>query len=283
MVTIKDFLFVVVLYKKKLTDSITVQSLGSSTVEKDLKIDLFIYDNSPVKEGDEVDPQLNILKYVHNPANGGLSKAYNMAGKFAQKIGKKWLLLFDQDTIVSNNAAAIYLESINRYPDIKLFSPILKSGEVIVSPSMFRARRGRPIKAINPGLHSLKNMSPLNSGIAVEIDFFESIGGYNEAVKLDYSDYAFIDRVKKHTEKFYLIDLTFAHELSAHEDVSQEMSIKRFSSLCEGLINSSANKFDLFNSFFVALRRCLRLTLNHRTTVFFKELSNQFFKQKNKP
>ena len=82
-------LCVIVLYKCKLEDSKSYQSLL-----RDKDITIFAYDNSPTPQ--EVNVK-NVI-YVHDSQNSGLGVAYNKAAQYAKCEHFEWLLLLDQET-----------------------------------------------------------------------------------------------------------------------------------------------------------------------------------------
>lgn len=274
-----DILIVIVIYKCELEYSKTFTSLKNSlgdVLDIQKKINIYIYDNSPIAQKVLEYKGLRI-DYVHDPSNSGISKAYNSAANFAWELNKRWLILFDQDTSISYGAIDAYKDAFIKYNEIKLFSPLLYSKGTIISPSVFKYRKGRPPKN-HPitGINSLKELSPLNSGMAIKLDEFLEIGGYNESVPLDYSDFAFIDRFKKYNNSFVILNLKLEHGLSSYEKVPIDISIKRYKSLCIGLVNSSNGKLNLLLSFFVALQRCVKLTIEYKEINYIKILYAEF-------
>ncbi len=93
---------VVVIYKLEIAASKTIASLHSLGRQPGLEISLLIYDNSPSPQTCE-HPIANLfpVTYVHDPQNGGLAPAYNRALQMAEANGAEWLLLLDQDTVLS--------------------------------------------------------------------------------------------------------------------------------------------------------------------------------------
>ncbi|WP_316786222.1 glycosyltransferase [Pedobacter frigiditerrae] len=276
-ITLQDIAIVIVLYGKNLVDTDTYKGLLVATTADNLgQMNLVVYDNSLEADSNINTTDLKVIKYFHDPSNPGVSHAYNYAAEFAKQQKMRWLILFDQDTKITNGALEIYIRHINEYQDIRLFSPMLISNNYIVSPSIFKNRRGRSIKSLTFGLKDFAELSPLNSGIAISLATFFKVGGYNESVPLDYSDYAFIDRVKNHVDRFFLLPLEFDHGLSSFEKPSLSSSLFRFESLCKGLINTSENRRSMRQSFLVAGRRAARLTFKYKNPIFIKVLMQKF-------
>ena len=94
------FFFVLVLYKCKLSDSVSFISISNSLKENGIKADILIWDNSPEPQKlSSVDKEVwDFVKYRHCPENDGVSKAYNAGAVIANNLDRKWLILLDQDT-----------------------------------------------------------------------------------------------------------------------------------------------------------------------------------------
>lgn len=277
-ITLKNISIVIVLYNTKLESSITFKSLTDCFRDEDnSKIDLIIYDNSPSRQDIVPDnfPMWNIT-YIHDENNPGVSKAYNEASKVAITLGKEWLLLTDQDTQFPRVSILEYIKSANEHNDIKLFVPYLKSGEINFSPSKYYFSRGFIWKKPLPGIHSFKNKMLLNSGIFVNLDAFKSVGGYNEKVKLYFSDFEFINKFKKKYNIFYLVDFVCKHELSDVVKVDIDAAKKRFYYYCEGGYQSSISKFNFMQLFITIFLRSMKLSLKYRNFVFLKIFSKRF-------
>jgi hypothetical protein len=94
-------LAVAALYKQSPSESRALSSFISimqANPELASQFSLVVYDNSP-----EVQQGRNDFAhhYVHDPTNGGLVAAYDYALLRAEKMGCEWLLLLDQDTILT--------------------------------------------------------------------------------------------------------------------------------------------------------------------------------------
>jgi len=87
-----DVLGIIVLYNTRVTESKTISSLNEALTISNTYLDVIVYDNSLNRTADKNNfkyGRLNI-RYVHDPSNAGVSKAYNWGAKYADKIpGKK--------------------------------------------------------------------------------------------------------------------------------------------------------------------------------------------------
>lgn len=269
---------IIVLYKYDLESSATVQSLNKSLERSGLSLDLLVYDNNPKHERGEKTFRFGNFNvhYIYDPSNPGIGKAYNTGAAIASQKGKKWFLLLDEDTVFPVDGMDKYIQAVNTYQDQSLFAPVLKAGEIIISPSRYRWKRGFPVKSIDKGVHCLKTYSPINSGMLVEAGLFGLSGGYHNQIKLDFSDFYFIDKLKKHIRQFVVIDLVMEHSLSSVSE-KKELSVmlNRFIHYCTGAKYSAAEDIKSFPVFFaIVFLRAVKLGLSFRSFrfvgIFFK-------------
>ncbi len=275
--SVDDILLIIVLYNISLVESPTFMSLTKSLANyPEKQVDLFVYDNSPVSiYQNEI---LNNWKihYIHDPSNPGVSKAYNEGFKLGKKLNKKWLMLLDQDTQFAVNSFSKYSEAIEHNPNLSLIAPILISeNRDIYSPCLYRFKRGFPLKNIQLGLQEINNKSVLNSGLLIRVDMFEKVGGYNENLKLDFSDFDFLDRYRKLNSSFYIIDVECVHDLSSTED-DLNKALKRFNRYCISAKILAKVNFDTFILMGITLFRSYKLSIKFKNIsfiwTFFKSL-----------
>lgn len=268
-----EILAVLVLYRQELSATATFTSLSQS-LEKCELLDLLVYDNSPasmqLKQNEDYTGWR--VHYRHDPSNPGVSKAYNAGAQLARQLGKKWLLLLDQDTFFPENALAGYCQAVVEYPDITIFAPVLKTGDMICSPCRYWARTGFPLKSVTPGLQSFENRAVLNSGTLVSVDIFERCGGFDELIRLDFADFAFNNRLRQYCDSFYTLPIECGHGFSGAEALSLDDALRRFEVFSEGAEHSINNFTDAMLYRLVVLKRCLRLTFQFRSLRFMKAL-----------
>ena len=245
-------LCVIVLYKCKLEDSKSYQSLL-----RDKDITIFAYDKSPTPQ--EVNVK-NVI-YVHDSQNSGLGVAYNKAAQYAKCEHFEWLLLLDQDTIFSYKAMDIYMKSIMDYPYIKMFVPIhqIADGRYI-SPARYICKGSHPIHTMKSGLLKFKVAAPINSGVMVNVDAFYKAGGYDEKVILDFSDIRFMEKFQKIYPEFYAIrEVVCLQEFSIEERDFNKLMVRYKIFLQCALACKREYWGDYFSYFFVTAKRTLRL------------------------
>jgi rhamnosyltransferase len=267
---INDTIIILVLYKKKLNESMSFQALDNIFSNKNISVDLFIYDNSPtamVQKEKYRSGYFNII-YQHDAANLGLSKAYNEGYKIAKKLNKRWLLLLDQDTYFSEEIFIQYFHSINNNPDIHLFAPILTDQDKIFSPCKYFLKRGFRIKDIKPGIHSLKKVALLNSGMLIAKSAFEECGGYNEKIRLDFADFEFLERFKKYHPDFCLVGYRCKHMFASISDKNQQEIMNRYKYFCHSAVQFSRTGAGYFILMFWTLLRGIKLSLKYKNFIF---------------
>lgn len=259
---------IMVVYNKKINNCDSFQSILKMKRDN-CDLNLFVYDNSfnsqVVNDYDGIQ-----IEYLHDPKNSGVSKAYNEGVLRSAKRNKKWVLLVDQDTILPNNLLKKYHEAIFQNPEIKLFSPILKlENGKIFSPCRYLFKRGFHLTTINPGLHSLKKISPVNSGMVIDVKTFFEVGGYNNKVKLDFGDFQFIERFRKKHIMFFVVDVIGIQDFSNNE-ISYNSQLTRFKFYCEGARDIEKDSIiDWISYNFFTLSRSINLSLRYKNISFF--------------
>ena len=254
-----DILFVIVLYKCKFADSKTYKSFLAGHND----ITIFVYDNSS-------EPQVidlpNVI-YLHDPANSGLSIAYNTAAKYARRNNYKWILLLDQDSDFSDVDINDYIASINQHNNIHLFAPTVMSGNRYMSPSKMRHKFSTLQKSVPVGFIDLNKYSPINSGMCINVKAFFKCGGYNEKVSLDYSDFQFIERFKRLNSTAFIIDVVVRQNFSVFAD-SKEITINRYKIFCNCLKACERRSFvDNCEYFFVVFKRGTSICIKFKSLI----------------
>ncbi len=268
-------MIIVVVYNRKLEACESFRSIRN-IAKKEPELNLFVYDNSPVAQEIRNHEGLKI-SYFHDPKNSGVSKAYNKGVAFAQESRKEWVLLLDQDTSLPSTIIADYASAIEKHQTINLFVPILKlgSGEVF-SPFRYRFKRGFYLQHIEAGVHSLEKIAPVNSGMTVRVETFLQVGGYNDKVKLDFSDFQFIERFKGFNPEFYVMDVVCIQDFSDNETSLQSQK-RRFEFFVDGARNIEKRNFlDLIQYHNIVLARALKLTVRFRNMTFLKHYLGRF-------
>lgn len=263
-----DILFVIVIYKKHLLES---ESYRSFLSEEKVKA-LYVYDNSPNRQ------EINFPEviYNHDSRNLGLSRAYNTAAKYARDRGYSWIILLDQDSDFSSITISDYINAINYTPNIRLFAPLVQSGEKFMSPSKVHHKHSTLQNSVPTGIVNLREYSPINSGMCINVDAFFECGGYNENVPLDYSDFQFVERFRRHYQFAYIIDKVVKQDFSVFSD-DEASTLKRYAIFCRCLKGCERSSLsDNFWYFFTVLKRGTSICLRLRTLKPYQILWTQY-------
>ena len=263
---------VLVLYRQSLADSMTFQSLGPSVRGLPTPLPLLVYDNSPTPMGHPGSASYDgwDIQYIHDPTNPGISRAYQEGARLAAERLKPWLLLLDQDTRFPPDWLTRYLAEVQRHPDVKLFAPILRSKGRILSPCIYRFKRGFSLDRIEPGPQSLTGLSLLNSGMWIAVEDYLAVGGHEVRIALDFADHEFIERFKRRHDRFVLVDAECVHDFFQGTEQSTASHLNRFRYYCRGATYASKGVMDrMITAFVIGARACL-LCYRHGSLGFLR-------------
>lgn len=273
----KNILLVLVIYGCTVEQSTTYKTLIATNAEA--VRNMFIYDNSPIEQT----TSLNVAKYVCDTSNGGLSKAYNEAYKFAISNGYQWLLLLDQDTHFPKNALECYKKAAIDNMAQMIVPRHKVAGDLYMSPTPYRWKSS-DLKAQTPtGLVNFSTCSPINSGIMVTVESFMKAGGYDEKVWLDFSDVCFIEKYKRHYTSFYVMpEVTCLQEFSGL-DTDPKKVYKRFCIYLECARNySKTHLADKLAMLITTLRPTLSRTIKECTSKYLNAYWNIYIRDNKK-
>lgn len=282
--SLKDILFVIVLYNLKLEKSTTFNSLKNAIEFTDevYEVDLYVYDNSLLFNSDLSVNYDNIcLKYIHDSNNSGVSVAYNKASEYATTKNKKWMLIFDQDTSIPIDALTKYIEALRKWPDQPLYAPKLYSNGILLSPCNYVFYKGFHLKSIKSGINTVKRKNILNSGALISLTAYRKVDGYDSNVWLYFSDFVFFNRLKQYYKYFVVLDVSYEHELSSDDYKDLNFAKNRFNLYCEGAKAASVSdksKFASFAYFITVFLRSILLSVRLNDKNFFVIFLNKFIK-----
>ncbi len=263
-----SLLVVMVVYKMKLAESPTYQSLTRTLATSHKSLSLFVYDNSPHPQSMPLVANWEIT-YHHNLTNPGVSKAYNEGFNVAKAQGKKWLLLADQDTAFPENIFDLYKRCVQEF-GVPIVVPLLTDHKGVVSPLKFYSGGGQRQKKLLGSIRlSLKEYLFHNSGLLVSTEVFEKANGYDEHLPLDFSDFSFVHRLRKENLFFALSKITCAHHLATTSSATLQERLARFESYLKA--GSYFNKNYLSSRMILPVRlflRAVKLTFQCRSFQF---------------
>lgn len=225
--------FFIVAYNENYFESVTFKTLIESfkNHKNGSVLEIYIYDNTPdeswVVEKKHIDDSINVNYFTQNK-NKGISYAYNFLSSKAEENSKEWFVILDQDT-------ALPIDFYKKYTNIndfyKIQCPRVYVGENLASPAFYKNYRSHFITTEVKDSIDLKDVSCINSGLLLNIEYFNSIGRYNEKIELDFCDHDFIDKVKKSgVKKIGIIDADLQQDFSysTHSKVQALSRYKMF-------------------------------------------------------
>ena len=277
-----DTLPVIVLYNTTLADSVTFQSLKKvvSFYRLPERINIMVCDNSPTPQVtmDYIQQEkLFTIHYLHDAQNPGVSRSYNRGARLAERLHKRWLLLLDQDTVLPANFLPQYQTALQKYPNYPLYAPQLYSGTALFSPCRYAFGKGSNLHHIESGVHTMTHRNVLNSGLLIQLDAFKAVGGYDEKVKLYFSDFAFFERLKRVYRKFVVIGCQLEHQLSSVDYSDHSFALKRFSLYCKGARQTSrGNLLAYLNQAITVGLRSVLMSWRFKSLQFFSAFFQSF-------
>lgn len=190
---------VIIIYNKKITESITFNSIKNSD------LNILLIDNSTDNKIQDYNLKYakeNNLNYLSKNKNIGLSKAYNIAIDYFKDKNISHLILFDDDTKVSNE----YLELLNNFSYVEkaCYAPLIYNGDKIVNPTYhddnylieyIKTKNYNTIDDIKPLIKSNK-LFAINSGLIIPYKVFDEFR-YDEKIFLDCVDHYFCREIYK--------------------------------------------------------------------------------------
>lgn len=266
----ENALIVVVLYEIDIENSITLLQLFRLKLTSSKFPEILIYDNSKQPRLKDRDHD-KITYYYHNIENAGVAGAYNYALSLSKACQKDWLILFDQDTQISDKYFEELQKNVLTYPEHNLFCPTVISYNKIISPALYFAEKTFKLKSIEAGIKRAKNYTVINSGLLVRVSELDALGGYDSDLPLDFSDHLFFHNYKKRNHSFVLINCSVKHSLSSYSDVKFDVVLKRFKLYRRSSIIYARKVGSPYPVVWLAMR-ALKLSIKFAKIDFFKSL-----------
>lgn len=142
----------------------------------------FIFDNTGSDSGiKEQLQQLSKVEFIQNDNNKGIANPLNAAAKKAIAENFDWMLMMDQDSYFSDNSISQYFNCCRKHVGKE-------------NVAMFGTRYGR---IHNPSSETCKHVETnelIISGSLVNLNLFEQIGNFDEALFIDFVDTEFCIR-----------------------------------------------------------------------------------------
>ncbi len=249
-------LFILVLYKTTLKESITFETLSKLLRHDILQKQLFIYNNSPEIP---ITSECGIIQIASK--NEMLVGAYNAGLQHAQDHGFRWIILLDQDTEIT----ASYIDAVNTFindPKNAIAAvPTIQNNNRILSPFWYNPNKGPFANKSHQPKHN-ECLTAFNSGVILQVEFLLGIGGFNAQYPLDYLDYWYFHKIYLLKQEVTILHATLTHSLSVL-NYRDNMTKARYKSLlaAEKQFATQLGKQALFYYKFRLLGRCVKLCI----------------------
>ena len=164
------------------------------------------------------------IHYIHDPSNGGLASAYNVALNRAESEQREWLLLLDQDTSLTTEFILELVETTgNLHAQIEVAAvvPKLRVNGRIDSPvtdflALVRRQFSAPEPVISEDMVGIQyqHLSAYNSGSTLRVSALRSAGGFPAEFWLDFLDHVVFRALSRRGYRMYVMRAILAHDSS---------------------------------------------------------------------
>ncbi|EMF0507369.1 glycosyltransferase [Enterococcus hirae] len=223
--TIPKIVVVIVLYQQRFSQSPSFDLLMKAVKEK--KIQLVVYDNSPVKQLEPLLEQDKDISYYHDPSNPGLATAYNYALNHAQQ-NIRYFVTLDHDSQLT----ATYFDTlltIDWTDELVAAVPLVYAGSNQISPVFADRYINRQVEKVDRSQLSQRRIMAINSGVVFSIKFLKEIGGFNLDFPLDFLDHWLFWTIYQFKKTVFILPEKMEHDLSVLD--YQKVSVTRYQSI----------------------------------------------------
>ena len=258
---------VIVLYKKRYTESIAIQTMLDQVLHDEyLDVTFHIWNNSPaystplVREG--------VIWHLGN--NDSLSSIYNKIANLAFSSGYDFFMISDDDTDYSTFNLEDNMTEISRAMrtsighTVGVFLPRIYANNILVSPGKRFHFLGRLSPFIETGFNRSKNLLAINSGVVITRFCYEKMNMfYDERLKFYATDTDFFIRYEKYFEYVYVLDSKINHDLSEYSSDTLERGLFKFGEMVRGYRIIFSEKGFVFQSvlevyfFYAAIKKSI--------------------------
>lgn len=261
-------LAVIVLYKQKPADSVTVKTLARALrAARSVDCYVLIHDNSP---SGEIETLVNELpegfRYHPAPENRGLYAAYEEARLAARAQGVpgspggyEWLLTLDQDTALPENffsAIEPGLRAAAQDPRIAAIVPHLAEGEQLLSPAYVGLTRTTPMPASFAGVPS-REARAFNSAALLRVEALNAIGGFDPCFWLDHLDSWLHHQLYVHGWRMYVLDSVHLEHHFSLLNYKERVTLAHY----RNFLGAESAYFDLYGSWLARLAYSAQLVV----------------------
>lgn len=208
--------------------------MNSSKIDSEV----LVYDNSGSYysyDQKDLEKMLNVsCLVVRDGNNSGIAKAYNTALIRALERRSDWLVVLDDDTIITQDYFNIIVDYIMEGIDYDVMVPKLKSRLTgkLISPSVvfldnFILSFDGPLSKY----FNKRYFTALNSGCVFNVGIMLKSSGFNNEFPLDLLDHITFKRINLLSGNIKVLEVTLIHDLSVENKAS--ISFSRFKSIID--------------------------------------------------
>ena len=274
---------ITVLYEQELTSCETWRTLLAAAADADVRI--IAADNSDsgrIRDANRKTAAEAGICYLDMEGNHGLSAAYDRAldmlfpaaGEEDPDAGAEWVITTDQDTVFPEDYLDRLREAAGR-TKASVLAPVVRSGDVQISPCRLRSGRFVPCAAESLRPSEVQGLFFVNTGLALRSDLFRSEGlRYNEDLFLDFVDFDMVARIRQaRPGSFELLPrLVLGQHFSGAEKRAAEEDLERYRLwLQDGKVFFDTWQPGNASRYAGLYARGARLALRHRDARFLKK------------
>lgn len=164
----------------------------------DNKVNIVVVDNTGSKNKviTEIENNFESCRVIINEQNMGIADALNKGIERFYKEGVKWVLTFDQDSLITGNIVKSYFDFINdKYNDLDRIG--------MIATNYIDLNTG---KLCYPDLSKYTEVNEaISSGSFINTNIFMELGRYKEYYFMDQVDNEYCYRLAKNAKKIFLL------------------------------------------------------------------------------
>lgn len=214
-------LILIVLFNMRLDECKTYNSLSEYLHLLNLPYEIILYNNSPQIQISQSGNEIENCIIINAEQNEKLVGPYNYAWKYAIEKQFDWIMLLDQDTLLSEDYLMKIGEQIpNVEGNIAAITPKVYSHKFQISPVILNKYTGafgqqKEWCGTNDKIGNDSYLTAVNSGSVLRVQAISHINGFCEDFPLDFLDYWYFYEFYCMGYSVLPINASLIHELSS--------------------------------------------------------------------
>jgi rhamnosyltransferase len=182
------------------------------------------------------------IELIENNSNYGIAKALNQGIAKAEQLGYKWLVTFDQDSIVEKNIVQS-MHQINQCINNKL--------SIIGSNYINTNKEGVYYHCKKENIVYAERKTVITSGMFFHINLIHKIGGFNNSYFIDSVDHEFCLRARSNNVKVYIsCNILMKHSIGETKSHSDKLKRLVFTHSADRVYYMSRNTLVTIKKYF---------------------------------